>query len=131
MRADVSGLKKLAKKITGMPRRTQEEMDSATVRFGVALHDATRRHASGRPGPNVITGAYRESIALEYRDGGAFVFSGAPQAHRLEYGFVGLDSMGRMYHQPPYPHFRTALAEIRPLYLKEIRMAPLKAWRSM
>jgi hypothetical protein len=31
-----------------------------------------------------------------------------PYARRLEYGFVGVDSLGRHYHQPAYPYMRPA-----------------------
>lgn len=33
----------------------------------------------------------------------------APYAARVEFGFTGRDSMGRMYHQPPNPWFRPAI----------------------
>lgn len=31
-----------------------------------------------------------------------------PYARRIEYGFVGYDSMGRFYNQPPKPYMRPA-----------------------
>lgn len=31
-----------------------------------------------------------------------------PYARRLEFGFIGVDSLGRHYHQPPYPYMRPA-----------------------
>ena len=31
-----------------------------------------------------------------------------PYAARLEFGFVGVDSLGRHYNQPPYPYMRPA-----------------------
>lgn len=72
-----------------------------------------RGHRSGTgPGPNVVTGDYRRSIAMEAtrtREGATgFVFSNAVQARRLEYGFRGADALGRRYNQPPYPHFKPA-----------------------
>lgn len=85
-------------------------------RNGRELQRRVRANASGRPGPNKITGDYWRSI--KYRTyklpSGltAEVFSAAPQAYRLEYGFVGVDSLGRHYNQPPFPHFRPALRSI-------------------
>jgi hypothetical protein len=38
------------------------------------------------------------------------------QANRLERGFVGTDSIGRTYDQPPYPHHGPAVDVIEPLY---------------
>lgn len=82
-------------------------------RYGKELQRRVKENASGRPGPNIITGDYVKSI--EYhpydvsRGQGAEVFSRAPQAFRLEYGFIGVDSLGRHYQQPPFPHFRPAI----------------------
>ncbi len=53
------------------------------------------------------------------------VATNAPQSNRLEYGFVGVDSLGRHYMQYPMPHIvparEAALKEARPLYIKAIR----------
>ena len=81
------------------------------------LVEAVRTHASGRPGPQVVTGAYRNSIRILEQeaggDGSTFIVgTDAPQAARLEFGFVGVDALGRHYHQPPFPHWRPALREI-------------------
>lgn len=71
------------------------------------------RHMPGTgPGPNVDTGDYRRSITI---DNGkdqlgtySLVFTNSVQAFRLEYGFTDVDSLGRNYTQPPYPHWRPA-----------------------
>lgn len=74
-----------------------------------------RKHASGRPGPNIITGDYVASWRIEKMGVGArLVSTSAPQANRLEYGFSGMDSLGRMYHQPPFPHVLPAVTEVSP-----------------
>jgi len=56
---------------------------------------------------------YDRSITLQSRGrrwySAAVIQSRAPQAHRLEYGFTGVDSQGRTVSAPPYPHFRPAL----------------------
>ncbi|MFF6844657.1 hypothetical protein ACFY8X_38705 [Streptomyces tanashiensis] len=73
-----------------------------------------RANASGRPGPNVITGDYRSSWEP---DGGRRIPYGAectigtrrPQGRRLEFGFEGPDSLGRVFHQPPFPHVGPAI----------------------
>lgn len=83
--------------------------------YGQTLADAVRSHASGRPGPNIITGEYVGSV--EVRDGGAgpgtsvAVGTDAPQGWRLEMGFHGTDSAGRSFQQPPYPHWGPAVDE--------------------
>jgi len=56
------------------------------------------------------TGAYQNSIALEYIDDHT-VGCGSPQPYmmRLEYGFCGTDSRGRVYHQTAQAHWRPVL----------------------
>lgn len=72
-----------------------------------------RANASGRPGPNVITGQYRSSWEPEGRriPYGAECTIGTrqPQGRRLEFGFYGPDSLGRVYAQPPFPHVGPAI----------------------
>lgn len=80
-------------------------------------HSPGQRHIPGTgPGPNVATGDYRRSIGpVEIVTEGSVVSavlgSAAPQAARLEYGFVGTDSRGRHYAQPPFPHFGPGIDE--------------------
>lgn len=88
--------------------------------MAVDLVEAVQLHASGRPGPNVVTGAYRGGIrivgALVEGDGtvaATLVGTDHPAWHRLEFGFVGVDSLGRHYHQSPYPHWRPGLIDIK------------------
>ncbi|MER7707241.1 HK97 gp10 family phage protein [Kitasatospora sp. NPDC097605] len=100
-------------------------LEAAAERVGPAVtalvrHQATllrqqiRANASGRPGPNVITGAYRDSWTVAVDAGAPGVVEGlvgttAPQGRRLEFGFVGADKLGRRYNQPPFPHVAPAL----------------------
>lgn len=66
-------------------------------------------------GPGVVTGFLRNSIQIRrsssYGAGGwqNTVHPGGPYYRRLELGFVGRDSIGRRYNQPPYPFMRPAL----------------------
>jgi hypothetical protein len=48
---------------------------------------------------------------------------------RLEFGFVGVDSIGRHYNQPPFPHFRPAEDEVAPIYIAEMRTAVRGIWK--
>lgn len=89
--------------------------------FGLVKHHGTmlrtriQAHASGRPGPRAPTGDYRRSWAEKFTitNGNPTVYVGThkPQGRRLEMGFVGADSLGRVYRQPPYPHVAPAFAE--------------------
>lgn len=84
--------------------------------WGQLLTTRVQAKASGRPGPNAPTGDYRRSISLEMSQFGTFMYASVgtnkPQGRRLEFGFEGRDSLGRIYHQPPYPHFGPATDEI-------------------
>lgn len=75
-----------------------------------------RGHMGGRPGPNRISGNLQESLRVQqvsamgfavYPDGG-----NAPYARRIELGFVGADSLGRYFNQPPYPYFFPGIREM-------------------
>lgn len=59
------------------------------------------------PGPNVATGDLRRSISQTNEAAAGIAVSevgtNAVQAARLEFGFIGADSLGRHYEQPAYP----------------------------
>jgi hypothetical protein len=89
--------------------------------FAQLLETYIKANASGRPGPRAPTGDYRRSWNTQYGSFGssaaAIVGTNAPQGRRLEYGFVGQDSLGRHYHQPPFPHVRPAMDRVEePFY---------------
>jgi hypothetical protein len=83
------------------------------------------RHASGRPGPNIVSGEYVRSFVLVENK----VVNPSPQTARLEYGYQGVDSAGRSYSQPPFPHFRPALMEVRREYARGIVTTIRNTWR--
>ncbi|QKW31524.1 hypothetical protein HUT11_35775 (plasmid) [Streptomyces seoulensis] len=120
------------------PEQLAVRLEASAKRVGPAIargveHTGTlgqariRGNASGRPGPNVITGAYRNSWQRETRrlPHGAMCTLGtnAPQAWRLEAGFVGTDSIGRTYAQPPFPHVQPALPFIEATLMAQMRFA--------
>ncbi|WP_316521130.1 hypothetical protein [Kitasatospora brasiliensis] len=95
---------------------------TAVVRHhAMILETAIRAGASGRPGPGVQTGDYRRSWTTEVHTTPtgveAVVGTARPQGPRLEYGFSGADSLGRVYHQPPFPHVGPAVQRVEPLFV--------------
>lgn len=78
-------------------------------------------NASGRPGPRRVTGDYTRSWSVitvrTLADVTALIGTNAPQGRRLEYGFTGVDAIGRHYDQPPYPHARPALDSVAEPFL--------------
>ncbi|GAA2136716.1 hypothetical protein GCM10009760_16400 [Kitasatospora kazusensis] len=94
---------------------------AAVRHHAMLLETAVKANASGRPGPNAPTGDYRRSWTHEVQVGAdgveAVVGTNKPQSRRLEFGFVGPDILGRIFHQPPYPHVGPAVERITPLFV--------------
>lgn len=82
---------------------------------GLLLEANIKARTSGRPGPRAVTGDYRRS--WNTRNVGSIlkprvsVGTNKPQANRLEFGFTGVDALGRRYDQPPYAHAGPAAAQ--------------------
>lgn len=123
---DASQLTALVKRFEDRPRKIRRKMRNVARDTPDYMKAALVRHASGRPGPNVVTGGYVGAFytALLNADDDAVIVVGgnpSPQAARLEYGFFGVDSLGRNYAQPAYPHFRPALIETQRWYLDQMK----------
>ncbi|MEU3783406.1 HK97 gp10 family phage protein [Streptomyces sp900129855] len=119
----------LAASLARMAPAVRARTRAITRHHAMLLRTRVQKNASGRPGPNVITGAYRASWDLKVTVSGgrvtATVFTEAPQARRLEYGFVGVDRIGRQYRQPPYPHIEPAFRQTEPGYLDALEKGVL------
>lgn len=102
---------------------------AVTRTYGQLLETSVKRHANlprtalrgpNTGGPRLITGDYNRSINLRMAGSvthpTATVGTDRPQGPRLEFGFVGVDSLGRHYNQPPYAHFGPAFDEIAPQF---------------
>lgn len=76
------------------------------------------RVPNGDNKPNVVTGTLRRSIRSTptVKIAGGYTTMVGPTTEygrRVELGFVGRDSLGRNYNQPPYPYFGPAVEEVR------------------
>lgn len=121
---EVNKLKKFVSKKN--QRSFVRGVDQITIDHGIYLLKQVQLNASRRPGPLVRTGRYLESWRLQliqsngsiFSSGGirVRVFTDHPAARRLEKGFVGRDSLGRQYNQPPFPHLMPAAASISTRY---------------
>lgn len=125
----------------------EDEVSRVVTDSALALLTQIRRNASTGshkpgaphipgtgPGPNVATGDYRRSWAVQTgRDATgavvALVSTRSPQGPRLEYGFTDVDSLGRRYAQPPYPHVRPAVEQYRPRFEADMAAALARAVR--
>ncbi len=128
--------------------RVAPAVEAVTRDYGLRLQTGVRANMSGRSGviypgdeygpggeigPRAQTGDLRRSVALSHTVTPNLIAStaasDAPQAARLEHGFVGVDSLGRVYDQPPYPAWRPALAVLAEPYRDAIGETVVKAMR--
>lgn len=108
----IAALQKGAEQVTQL-------MTTVVEKSAADLKSLIQVNASGRPGPNAPTGDYRASWRVDPVETTPDTVSRAvgtdrPQANRLEFGFTGIDSAGRHYDQPPYPHMGPAVDVIGP-----------------
>lgn len=87
-----------------------------TSKTGKVVYRTVKGGAS-EPGesPRKVTGRLYDSIYFRVERQGnqmvGIIYSNDKKARRLEYGFVGRDSLGRVYDQKPRPFMRPGLAE--------------------
>lgn len=116
MSAHVIGAGKAARDFAVASATIDAKMRAVVRQYGQLLTTFTKAAASGRPGPRRVTGDYLRTITTVMSGNASYSQSttgtNAPQARRLELGFVGVDSLGRHYNQPPYPHFLPALERV-------------------
>lgn len=118
----------LANRLNQAADRVGPEINRTVQQQARLLKTLIQSNASGRPGPNVITGAYRASWQIEAfgvpDGGGAEIGTQKPQGRRLEYGFWDMtDSIGRHFFQPPYPHVGPAVNQLEPDYADAFKAA--------
>lgn len=125
VRAIVHGAKKQHNRFTREAATIGPRTARVVRHHTMLLNTRVKARASGRPGPNAPTGDYRRSIASKFEQQGdtyvGIVGTAKPQGRRLELGFVGADRLGRVYNQPPYPHFRPAHRDTREAFLLDLR----------
>jgi hypothetical protein len=112
---DTSEVDRLVAKLASNSLKAPLFAKAAVRTAGLRGLGLVKRNASGRPGPRVRTGDYRRAMNLRFEDEGftASIGNNSPQAQRLEEGFVGADALGRVYDQPPFPHFRPMAEQLR------------------
>lgn len=129
MASSVRGADELAAALSQGAEKLPRLMATVVEKCAGDLVAATQINASHRPGPNAPTGDYRGSWKAEpvMAPANTVAWSAGtdrPQAMRLEYGFggdeavntVGIDSLGRHYHQDPLPHHGPAVDVIGPKF---------------
>ncbi|MGQ4437907.1 HK97 gp10 family phage protein [Streptomyces alboviridis] len=122
-------LDELADRLEQAADRVGPEVNRTVQQQARLLRAMIRFNASGRPGPNIITGDYFDSWGPAQPfavpdGGGATLGTTEPQGRRLEYGFMNMfDSLGRFFQQPPYPHVEPAVNELSDEYADAFKAA--------
>lgn len=125
---NLADLDDLADHLDAAADRTGDVIERRMRRVGTVGVARIRQNASGRPGPNVITGRYRASWRSETRGipygAQCTIGTDAPQGRRLEFGFWDMtDSLGRHFFQPPFPHVQPAIGFIEDTLHEQMRAA--------
>lgn len=68
----------------------------------------------------VDTGNLKNSIQSEVSDTEGVVYTNVVYAARIEFGFVGADSLGRVYNQAPQPYMTPAVEAARPGFIEAL-----------
>lgn len=119
-----TGVPEFAASLEATVVRASVEARAAVVEGAAELEWHAKSRASGRPGPEVVSGTLRRGIThdpvtpwgvrgWETRVGPTAIYS-----RRIELGFRGADSLGRVYNQGPYPYFEPAWREVAPWMLR-------------
>lgn len=134
MQIKVRGGTEAASSLRGAGKGLDAKVAKSVRHHGQLLRTKVMAKASGRPGPNVVTGDYRRSWQVQFSGAGkgttATVGTNAPQGRRLEFGFHGMDSLGRVYSQAPLPHAGPAFDEIVPLFVADFERIARQVTRS-
>lgn len=123
---DASQIKEFQKDLDKFQKRSNSGLKKLTHKYALILQQRVRTNASGRPGPQQVTGDYVRSIQV---DSDNVVYTDAAQARRLEFGFVGIDAMGRHYAQPPFPHWQPAFESTYPEFYDEVEQSIPGWWK--
>lgn len=113
------GLQEFTHAITATTARMEAASRSGVVKAAAKLERQAKRNASGRPGPEVVTGTLRRGIrtwpVTRWAIGGwqTQVAPTVIYSRRVELGFHSSDRLGRHYDQPGYPFFSPAFDAVR------------------
>lgn len=124
----VTGLDDLVRKLESLGAEMAGPILENAVKSGGMLvrNDAQRRGPyDNPPSGNKLTHTLGRSIHVEVETTApgraeATVGTDVVYAARVEFGFEGADSLGRVYHQAPKPYLRPALDENEDAIQREI-----------
>ena len=134
VKIQAEGMAAFLKKTRRFNKEARQGIEEVADEYAEIYRREVISRASGRPGPNRVTGDYisRFRIVKERVFGGVktSVVNDHPASARLELGYTGVDSSGRTYNQPPFPHWRTATEVVAPRYAEEAHKRVPRWWRN-
>lgn len=115
-----TGVSEFVARLQRIGERASIEARAGVVEVVSEVERLAKQNASGRPGPNVVTGTLRRGIAQTpatpwgLMGWQAKIRPTVIYSRRIELGFHGADSRGRHYDQPAYPYFTPAWNTVAP-----------------
>jgi hypothetical protein len=128
-RVEIRGADEWARDLEAAADRLPHVIETVVDASADALMRTTQANATHRPGPEDQTGAYLASWDVQKvrRDDpnevARSVGTNEPQGHRLEWGFVGPDELGRTFERSPFPHLGPAIDVVAPMYQAALERA--------
>lgn len=118
--ASVSGVTQLQTSLKSIQKALQGALVDIVKAGALPIEDAAKINAP------VVTGALRDSISTDIVSQSpssvrAVIMPHVPYGARIEYGFIGADSLGRNYHQPAEPYMRPAFESEKANALEAMR----------
>lgn len=134
VRVEWLGVREFVAALDRMSTAMTEAGGPAVAAAAKVLQAEAKAQASGRPGPNVISGDLRSSIVIDGPSRRtpwsweALVGPTTRYGRRIELGFRGTDSLGRHFDQPPYPFLSPAFTAATEAMFTACRASWAAAW---
>lgn len=112
---EVTGIDEVIQALQEFEGAIDQEVETALMSSALLVENAAKPLAAYE------SGTLRRSITHEIQGGDAIVGPSAevPYAARIEFGFSGADSLGRVYNQAAQPYMRPALVNNRQAVTQE------------
>lgn len=124
----IRGADSILEKFARIIARTDKRMGEVNKEYAHRLQDEIQSNIMAQD--IFETGEYHDSWQVIQADDYTWtVMTDRPDAFRHEFGFVGVDAMGRHYAEPPRPHVRPAQEVIFPEWQHELSEVVPRLWR--
>jgi|SRR5579864_4785470 len=118
MSFEFRGLSEFSAALSRITAQADAGSKRAIARGAAEVEKVAKENASGAPGPEVVTGTLRRGVrhttvhrvglvGWQSEVGPTVIYS-----RRIDLGFIGADSLGRIYKQQPRPFFTSAWASV-------------------